>query len=230
MPEPWCAYLLTLSLHHPFEGFPDHEKLLAIGEWEGTPFGNYLHTMNYFDRALTDFVAVLDSGGLGERTVLALWGDHDAGFEWRAEIASVMGTTHDTAGWYLSQRVPLVIRVPQTEAPAGSLELPAGHADVAPTLLALLGVDPAPFAFIGRNLLGSPGAGPVVGEYRCWRDETHLYLRRGPQLADGDCIELATMGKIAVEACAAGFEAARREVEMSRLVLEYDLQERLRRP
>jgi phosphoglycerol transferase MdoB-like AlkP superfamily enzyme len=230
LPEPWCAYLLTLSLHHPFDGFPDHLKVLDVGDWEGTPFGNYLHTMHYFDRALADFITALDSDGLLDHTVIALWGDHDAGFEWRSEIAAAVGFAHDAAGWYLSQQVPLVIRVPGEIGSDGPLAVPAGHADVAPTLLALLGVDPAPFAFIGRNLLGSPGPGPVVGEYRCWRDTTHLYLRRGPLLSDGECIELATMKRVGVEACSASFEEARREVEVSRLVLEYDLQSRLRRP
>ncbi len=194
--EPWCAYLLTLSLHHPFEGFPDHLKELDVGKWEGTPFGNYLHTMHHFDQALRGFMAGLEERGLEERTVVVLWGDHDAGFEWRPEIAAALGTSHDAAGWYLSQQVPLLIRAPELAAPAEALDQPAGHADVAPTLLALLGVDPGPHAFTGRNLLGTPGTGPVVGEYRCWRDSTHLYLRRGPLLADGECIELETMTRV----------------------------------
>jgi len=233
LPEPWCAYLLTLSLHHPFEGFPDHLKVLDVGDWDGTPFGNYLHTMHHLDLALADVVAALEREGLLDHTVVALWGDHDAGFEWSPEIAAAIGFAHDPAGWYLSQRVPLIIRVPGVPGelePREPLAVPAGHADVAPTLLALLGVDPAPYAYVGRNLLGSPGPGPVVGEYRCWRDATHLYLRRGPLLTDGECIELATMKRVGPDACSVSFEEARREVEVSRLVLEYDLQSRLRRP
>ena len=225
--EPWCAYLLTLSLHHPFEGFPDHLKELDVGQWEGTPFGSYLHTMHHFDQALRVFMAGLEEAGLGDRTVVVLWGDHDAGFEWRPEIAEALGTSHNAAGWYLSQQVPLVIRVPELAAPTEALDRPAGHADVAPTLLALLGVDPGPYAFTGRNLLGTPGTGPVVGEYRCWRDATHLYLRRGPLLTDGECIELETMTRVEPGACSGSFDAARREVEISRLVLEHDLQQKL---
>ena len=225
--EPWAGYLLTLSLHHPFDGFPDHLKLLDVGDWEGTPFGNYLHTMHHFDQALRDFVAALEEAGLMDSTVLALWGDHDAGFEWRLEIAEAMGAPHNAAGWYLSQRVPLVIRIPNLVAPTEALSQPAGHADITPTLLALLGVDPGPYAFTGRNLLGSPGSGPVVGEYRCWLDATHLYLRRGPLLADGECIELATMMEVGSEACSESFDEARREVEVSGLVLEHDLQQKL---
>jgi len=225
--EPWCAYLLTLSLHHPFEGFPGHLKELDVGEWEGTPFGNYLHTMHHFDQALRGFMAGLEERGLKERTVVVLWGDHDAGFEWRSDIAEALGASHDAAGWYLSQQVPLLIRVPELAARNQALDLPAGHADVAPTVLALLGVDPGSYAFAGRNLLGAPGTGPVVGEYRCWRDATHLYLRRGPLLTDGECIELETMTRVAPGECSEGFDAARREVEISRLVLEHDLQQRL---
>jgi phosphoglycerol transferase MdoB-like AlkP superfamily enzyme len=227
MERPWCAFLLTLSLHHPFEGFPEDRKVLDVGDWEGTPFGNYLHTMRFFDDALAAFVADLDRMGLLEETVIALWGDHDAGFEWRSEIADAIGVSPDPRGWYLSQQVPLVIRVPGFPGPDAPFDIPAGHADVAPTLLALLGVDPAPYAFLGRNLLGAPGPGPVIGEYRCWRDSTHLYLRRGPSLADGECVDLETMEAVSTEVCSAGFDEIRRQVEISTLVLERDLQHRL---
>jgi phosphoglycerol transferase MdoB-like AlkP superfamily enzyme len=225
--EPRCAYLLTLSLHHPFEGFPEGRKVLDVGDWEGTPFGNYLHTMRFFDDALAQFFSELDGAGLLDSTVIAVWGDHDAGFEWRPEVASAIGTSADTRGWYLTQQIPLVIQAPGVPGSGGPLEVPAGHADVAPTLLALLGVDPGPYAFLGRNLLGAPGPGPVIGEHRCWRDATHLYLRGGPALANGECIELATMEAVAPEACASGFEEARRQAEVSSLVLDHDLQRRI---
>jgi phosphoglycerol transferase MdoB-like AlkP superfamily enzyme len=225
--SPWCAFLLTLSLHHPFEGFPDAHKELDVGDWADTAFGNYLHTMHFFDRALAEFVAALDDTGLLQETVIALWGDHDAGFEWRPDIATVIGSTSDARGWYLSQQVPLVIRVPGLRGSGGPIDIPGGHVDVAPTLLALFGVDPARYAFLGRNLLGEPGDEPVIGEYRCWRDRSHLFLRRGPTLTDGECIELATMRRVPHHACAAGFEASVRRVEVSTRVLEHDLQRRV---
>jgi hypothetical protein len=128
--------------------------------------------------------------------------------------------------------VPLLIRVPGVASLAGESDLPAGHQDVAPTVLALLGVDPAPFPFVGRNLLGSPGTGPVVGEYQCWQDGGHLFLQGSGRLEDGDCVEVPGLREVEPAACAAGFEDARRQVEVSRLVLEHDLQgeigERLR--
>lgn len=226
-PEPFCAWLLTLSLHHPFEGFPSALEELDVGPHAGTPFGAYLHTMRLFDRALERFVERLDGLGLGERTVIALWGDHDAGFEWTASFAGRLGRPHDAAGWYLSQTVPLFIRVPGAAHLAGEHALPAGHVDVAPTLLALLGVDPAPYAMLGRNLLGEPGDEPVVGEYRCWRDRERLFLQGGRRLDDGRCLDAGTLEPLATEACADGHRAAMTRVAVSNAVLAHDLQAEL---
>ncbi len=225
--RPFAAFLLTLSLHHPFEGFPQRLAVLDLGEMEGTPFGNFLHTMHFFDSSLAAFVASLEAAGRSDEVVIAVWGDHDAGFPWRPEIAAAMGADHDPAGWYLSQEVPLLIRVPGVDGLAGRRSVPAGHVDVAPTLLALLGIDPAPYAFLGRNLLGTPGRGPVVGEYGCWRDDELLYLQGDGTLEGGTCIELEGMRRVPTARCRDGFAAAGRAGEVSALVLEHDLQERL---
>ena len=227
--QPFAAYLLTLSLHHPFDGFPPHLEELDVGIWDGTPFGNFLHTMHFFDASLAAFVAVLEHEGIAENTVIAIWGDHDAGFPWRSEIAAAMGATHDAAGWYLSQEVPLFIKVPGSDFLRGERAVPAGHADVAPTLLALLGVDPSPYAFVGRNLLGEGAERPVVGEYGCWRNSTHLFLQGDGSLDDGACIELATMAAVSSADCQRGYREARRTEEISSLVLEHDLQRAIHR-
>jgi hypothetical protein len=123
--------------------------------------------------------------------------------------------------------VPFFIRVPGVEALRGERIVPAGHADVMPTLLALLGVDPAPYALIGRNLLGTPGDWPVVGEYGCWRDARHLYLQGDGSLADGLCLETTTMRVLPSSACGRGFERARQIEARSAVVLEHDLQQRI---
>lgn len=185
--------------------------------------------MHFFDASLAAFVADLELEGLADNTVIAIWGDHDAGFPWREEVALEMGATHDAAGWYLSQEVPLFVKVPGGATLGGERTVPAGHTDVAPTLLALLGVDPAPFAFVGRNLLGDHGDPPVVGEYGCWRDSTHLFLQGDGSLDDGTCVELATMSPVANVECREDYERAFRTEDVSALVLEHDLQRSIHR-
>jgi phosphoglycerol transferase MdoB-like AlkP superfamily enzyme len=227
--RPFAAYLLTLSLHHPFENFPQHLEELEVGGWSGTPYGNYLHTMRFFDSALAAFVDGLEREGLTDSTVIAVWGDHDAGFAWRPEVASALGASHDAAGWYLSQEVPFLIRVPGVDWPRQEMSVAAGHADVAPTVLALLGVDPAPFAFVGRNLLADHGDRPVIGEYGCWRDSVHLFLQGDGSLEDGTCIELASMTPVAAAECREGHAEAKTLERISSLVLEHDLQNAIHR-
>jgi phosphoglycerol transferase MdoB-like AlkP superfamily enzyme len=224
LPRPFCAWLITLSLHHPFDGFPDRLKELDLAGLEGTDVGNYLHTMHLLDAAVESLAADLDRSGLLEDTVIAIWGDHDAGFDWTSQIAAAMGQPHTAAGWYRSQRIPLLVRVPEVPDLVGRRDLPAGHTDVAPTLLALLGVDPGGYAFVGRNLLGQPGDGPVVGEYGCWSTRDLLYLRGGPELADGRCLDRRSLTPRPVAECAAADIAAVRQQDFSRDVLEHDLQ------
>ena len=159
--------------------------------------------------------------------MIVLWGDHDAGFEWTARFADSLGMPHDAVGWYRSQRVPLLIRAPGVAGLSGVVDRPGGHVDVAPTVLALLGIDPAPLPFLGRNLLGDPGDEPVLGEYGCWSTERLLYLVGGPRLEDGRCVDRRTQQPLATDLCARGWQQARLRAEVSRIVLEHDLQARL---
>jgi phosphoglycerol transferase MdoB-like AlkP superfamily enzyme len=115
--------------------------------------------------------------------------------------------------------------VPGESTLRGEIKIAAGHQDVAPTILALLGIDPSVYPFVGRNLFGDPGDVPVVGEYQCWQDERHLFLQGGPSMSDGECYDLATLDRVDNAACSAGYEDVLQQVEMSRLVLEYDLQQ-----
>jgi phosphoglycerol transferase MdoB-like AlkP superfamily enzyme len=233
--RPFAAWLITLSLHHPFEGFPDRHKTLKLGALEGTSFGNYLHTMHFFDQALEDFRAGLSRDGLLETSVVAVFGDHDAGFTRDASLSQIIGIRDDEAAWALNDRIPLFVRVPE---PAGRFELrgardvPAGQTDFAPTLLNLLGVDAAPLPYVGRNLLGAAGGGPVLRPYGDWLDTRHLFLTRAstPECytIDGRPVK-GVEGVEGVERdCAETDRQATRQRGVSRLVVTSDLQEELR--
>ncbi len=225
--RPFCAWLITLGLHHPFEGFPDHLKELDVGRWEGTPFGNYIHAMHFFDRAFGEMVAHLGDAGLLENTVIALWGDHDSGLKWSPELAAAIGIPSATSHWTLADRVPFWVHVPGKVG--RRMTLAAGQTDVAPTLAAIMGVDPGDLPWLGRNLLGEPGPGPVVRPHGSWLSDRFLYVNRGPELERGECFDARTLGRVPAEACREGNEQATLQVDVARKVLVYDLQERLRR-
>jgi phosphoglycerol transferase MdoB-like AlkP superfamily enzyme len=230
LPRPFAAWLITLSLHHPFEGFPDRHKVLKLGALEGTSLGNYLHAMRFFDEALAAFRSALDRDGLLKDSVLAVFGDHDAGFPRDPALARTLGIAPTDIGWTKADRVPLFVRVPARgdgrEAPAGVLGIAAGQTDFAPTLLALLGIDAAPLPYVGRNLLGAPGNPPVLRPYGDWLDDHHLFLAGAPQ--GRGCVDVAAALPVAPSACADGDDGARRTRDVSRLVISDDLQQRLR--
>ena len=230
--RPFGAWLITLSLHHPFESFPDRHKVLKLGALEGTSFGNYLHTMRFFDQALEDFKASLARDGLLDDSLIVVFGDHDAGFARSASLARTLAIGADAVAWTLNDRVPLFIRVGGSSRAggagaelAGVRAMPAGQTDLAPTVLALLGIDAAPLPYVGRNLLGAAGDRPVPRPYGEWLDAAHLFVAGS---ADASCYDLQRRMVTAPAECAAEDARVRRARDLSRLIVVDDLQRQLR--
>ncbi len=223
LPRPFFAWLITLSLHHPFASFPDSHKVMDVGEWTGKPFGNYIHTMRFLDTALGELRDALAKEGLADDTVIAIFGDHDAGFAWESPIARTAGFLPYVLDWYMQDRVPWLVLLPGAGAPRGEMSMEAGQTDMAPTLLALMGIDPAPFPWMGRNLLGHPATGVLVRPHGGWVD--------GKLFFDGEttnparrCYDIAAHRVLPLSACRQGTAEATLAREISRRVLTYDLQ------
>ncbi len=157
--EPFMAFLLTSSSHHPYD-LPITEHRLRLGDLQGTELGRYLQSVHYTDRALGEFVSQLRASGRLERTLLVLYGDHTAALTLTPDQHSVVGSTSpDLAGasptfahWWSRYRVPLVIRLPGARV-RGVMYQPGGHTDITPTVLGLLGVGIGAGPWLGRDLL-----------------------------------------------------------------------------
>ncbi len=227
-PRPFLLWAITLSLHHPFEEFPSELKELKLGEWEDTSLGNYLHSMHYFDRAITEFVRALADQGVLSHTTLVVFGDHNAGFKWTDDMAHLLGFPNRRLEESLNDSVPVFIRVPGQNPPKGEIKTLAGQTDLAPTLLALLGIDPAPLPYMGRNILGNPEPGPLARPYGDWISNEYLLMAAGARSKRHQaCYDIGEMDRVDVQRCAADDEAVRRQREVSSLVIRYDLQQRL---
>jgi lipoteichoic acid synthase len=227
LPQPFAAWMITLSLHHPFADFPAAHKVLKLGALEGSSFGNYLHTMHFFDEALDAFIAALTRDGLLESSVVVVFGDHDAGFSHSPGLARTIGIAPDDVTWTRNDRIPLFIRLPaasrSTDQLSGVRARPAGQVDVAPTILGLLGIDAAALPYLGRNLLGA-AADVAVRPYGDWLDAHHLFLARG---SASICYGIIAQAPAPLSDCADADAASRRARDLSRLVIVDDLQERL---
>ena len=223
--QPFFVFLITLSNHHPFTNFPDDFKILDLQGVENESVRGYLHAMRWADGAVGDFLERLDGAGLGENTVVAVWGDHDSSLIRSAKGARAMGLPYSIPESLFYDRVPVIIRAPGVEGLHGTVDFPTGLSDLPPTISALLGVDPRNLPWLGRNILGAPADGPVIWGLNGWVDRYRIHRRVIPT----GCWDRSTGEKVAEEMCSDGLDRALRLRRVGTLILEADLQQRLRR-
>jgi phosphoglycerol transferase MdoB-like AlkP superfamily enzyme len=228
LPRPYFAMLITLGLHHPFDQFPDRHKVLDVGALKGTPLGNYIHAMHYFDASLAALIGSLEAGGGLANTVVAIYGDHEAGIGSPRELRALAGegqwTTSTNA---MLWRVPFFVMLPGGVL-AGERATPGGHVDIAPTLLDLLGV-PRPASFLGTSLLADrPFPAAITGGSAVAGDR--LLVARGDRVPDGGlCFSYPERKPLPRPACDALAAQARAQRDLSLLVVEHDLAEEARK-
>ncbi|MBE3596222.1 MAG: LTA synthase family protein [Hydrogenibacillus sp.] len=169
-PEPFYAFVITLSSHLPFI-IPEEEQTLKLPEsMQGTIVGDYLQSIHYFDRALGAFLRDLQEEGLLERTLIVVYGDHDGLLlhKDREAMEAAFDRSIDQETWLKSyQPVPLLIyHVGWT---GRTVETIGGEIDVTPTVADLLGIDAGRLAgwAMGRSLLDSRTSYAVLpgGDY-----------------------------------------------------------------
>ncbi|HVG59268.1 MAG TPA: sulfatase [Hyalangium sp.] len=120
---------------------------------------NYDAAVLAFDALVGELLAELDRRGLADSTLVVLLSDHG---EHLADEGRGLG--HGEHLWgSASLRIPFVLRRPGQVAAGRTVEGRARSIDVAPTLLALLGV-PAPETFRGRSLAPFVVPGATEGE------------------------------------------------------------------
>lgn len=157
--RPFAAYVMTLTSHHPYP-LPARHKELEVGPLEGTLLGGYLHTVHYTDAAIGEFVRGLEKNGLLDESLLVVYGDHRANIGPSKDLETLL-TRHagypvrargfDARYWREENRLPLLIHLPGDSA-AGVYTGSAGHLDIAPTVLNLLGVANHGMVTLGRDL------------------------------------------------------------------------------
>lgn len=253
--EPFFSFLITLSLHWPFENFPDEFRTLPSTTRAGqeidpkppSPLDNFFEAMRFFDTAFEEFMVWLETSGSAERTIVVLFGDHDLGLWDDPELPSYVSLRQGLAPSLIqNDTIPLIFWVPGTESErpwggwVGSETAPVGLVDLAPTLLGLLGRDASSLPWQGRNLHLLTRAPPAVAaDWRTaaipqalmgnWLSEHLIYVSQGPGPYRGRCYRRhPRLRKTARrEPCVTRAGAIERQLAVGRGVLRSDLQEEL---
>jgi arylsulfatase A-like enzyme/Flp pilus assembly protein TadD len=150
--EPFFAWVHYFDPHAPYEPPPPYAAGYRGREYDGE--------IAYADAALGRLLAELEKSGLMENTLIVLTADHGESLGEHGEA------THGIFVYDASLRVPLILAHP-TLVPAGrTVRSPVGLADLAPTILDLLGFSvPAGMEGVSaaQVLKGGPGsAGPKL--------------------------------------------------------------------
>jgi arylsulfatase A-like enzyme len=218
--RPFFLFLHTYEVHHPYS--PDAEDLAPFRAGYAGPLPDQISVdllrrvnageirltgrdrrqivaaydgeIRSMDRAFGTLVAFLRENGLYDPSLIVFTSDHGEEFG-----------EHGRMGWHNHTlfdellRVPLLVKLPSSGQGGESRQGQARGIDVAPTILAAVGIEP-PAAFEGRDLLASDG---IAAEAWSERDvvapnesvsirtsewklyDTRLFdLRRDPREAD----------------------------------------------
>ncbi len=153
-PEPFYAFMVTLTSHAPFELPEKYRELRLDKELDESCLGKALQAFRYTDRQIGRFLDRLRRSGLLERSAVVIYGDHSSVHRFCNDEVAAMDDIED---WMRDPRrlVPLIIYSPGL---AGErFAVTGGQVDTMPTILGLLGVEPDAVAgtAMGRNLLNT---------------------------------------------------------------------------
>ena len=160
------------------------------------------------DRHLGEVIGALEASRFADDTIIVFTSDH-------GDLLGAHGGLHQK--WYMAYeeavRVPLVVVLPKSDAPAGSVSIPTSHIDIAPTLLGLAGADAGAL----RETLapGFTDALPLVGR------DLHGYAGRRVRESGAGGRAAARRGAqagrlAAVEACRTGTQRRGRHKQARR--------------
>ena len=143
--SPLFLTLFTIATHPPLFRPP--------GTDPKTPRDAYLAALAYTDRALGRIFESLRETPRGRDTLVIVVGDHSTTNPWQSVRLPRLGTPNAGENW-----TTLLVAGPGL--PAGTVRADlTSQLDVAPTLLALLGLDVSNH-FVGRNLFENPAPPP----------------------------------------------------------------------
>ena len=153
--QPFHAFLITLSSHFPYKNDKSMYSSFDVGEYKDTLLGDYLEAVHYTDEALGDFLDELQSSGMMDDTVLAIYGDHHGiPKDNEKDLAEFLGKESLTSmDWQLLQKVPMIIKIPGADNRLESTV--GGSVDFMPMILNVMGMEASNQPSLGRDLLNS---------------------------------------------------------------------------
>jgi lipoteichoic acid synthase len=229
LPQPFMAYVMTLTSHHPFE-MPAKYRTLKLGVMQGTMLGDYLQAVHYTDASIGALIAELKRAGLWDNTVLALYGDHKADLGDAKDMERLLTTYagypprqpgFDARYWRVQNGVTFMVHLPG-DAHAGVHTVSGGHLDIAPTVLNLLGIANHTMITLGKDLTQDRDRLVVLRSGSFVLADTAC-VTPSPEFARNECGVVSTGAKLDAAHFDPRYAEARKRLQVSDLILTGDL-------
>lgn len=219
--EPFFSYLITLSNHHPYDSIPEKYKRLNLKDMEGSLLGNYLQSVSYVDYAIGKFIKDLKDEGIYKDTIIAIYGDHDAGIG-REQLLKFAGNKKNEASIKKLDSVPFIIHDP-TMKKSVRIDKVSGHLDITPSLLHLLGIKFNSKGFLGNNPFINNNNNLVVFRNGSYISEEYTFLTNNGTFSSGTCYLYDSDKKVNKEKCKEDYERAQNRLNISDTLIRTNL-------
>ena len=164
--RPFFIGAITKTNHYPFNAVDD----MTPEEQAGTP-DHIDVTQRYADRALGEFLRIIEPAPWRRRTLIVVTGDHGVSLGEHG-LYGVRAPLYRSTAW-----VPLVMDGAHPRLPRGAQRAVSSHVDVMPTVLDLLGIHD-PTGAMGQSLVR-----PSAGHFSFGVAGDDFVLERGAQRA-----------------------------------------------
>ncbi len=188
------SFLITLSLHHPYDFFEKDE--FPVGDLEGTFLGRYIKGAHYADKAIGEFIQEMKEKGLYDNSFLVMYGDHSGvPRQYRQELMNYLGIENTDMNWMKQNKVVSLMRFPgQTEEVR--IQKVVGQIDLLPTIANIMDFEIG-YA-LGNDIFDDQYTGGIINREGIVITENYIYFPSQEQAFDfnsGEQIELTQKQK-----------------------------------
>lgn len=157
--EKTFAFLISLSLHHPYDYFNDYDFPLDES-LEGTFLGKYIKGAHYADKCIGYFIKKLKDNNMYDDSLLVMYGDHSGiPKQYRSELMRFLKKENNDFNWTKTQKVAAFMHIPGINK-SECINKVVGQIDILPTIANISDLD-IRYA-LGRDIFDEDQKGGVI--------------------------------------------------------------------
>lgn len=226
-PQPFYAFYITLTSHHPFIIEEQYKGLKIEGEYQDTVLEDYLQSVHYLDQQIGNFIDMLKAEGLYEDSIIVIYGDHE-GLDMRDEetyqlLTDFLGKPYQNDEMF---RVPFIVHIPNSGLQQ-EVTTAGGQIDFFPTMANLMGIEIDGGKLLGKDLLNTQD-GFIAMQVHVARgsfiDNEKVFIMSNDGIFENSkAWNIYTREAVDLEECREGYERALAEISLSEYILQNDL-------